>query len=205
VIPLIFSFFLSDPKSERTDGMPEVHMIGWRNKWLYLSSFILIGISGVLISLYPEFTDESPFILGILFATMNAATICSSLIAPRLSLQPIQTIRLASALVAIAVIGSFVAPVYGGIGGVFFLFMVVGAAAGFVFVSQMNYLAVTEKMQGTAVGLLTAASYGGMAFLPFIAGILSEYFSYAAAFFVSGFFCLLVTLTIGRCRCVLPE
>ncbi|WP_157199903.1 hypothetical protein [Methanogenium cariaci] len=184
-------------------------MIGWRNKWLYLSSFILIGISGVLISLYPEFTDESPFILGILFATMNAATICSSLIAPpRLSLQPIQTIRLASALVAIAVIGSFVAPVYGGIGGgVFFLFMVVGgAAAGFVFVSQMNYLAVTEKMQGgTAVGLLTAASYGGMAFLPFIAGILSEYFSYAAAFFVSGFFCLLVTLTIGRCRCVLPE
>ncbi|KAF1077262.1 MFS transporter [Methanogenium sp. MK-MG] len=204
-IPLIFSFFLSDTKSEPTDNIPKIHTIGWRNRWLYFSSFILIGISGVLVSLYPEFTDESPFILGMLFATMNAATICSSLIAPHLSLQPIQTIRMASALVGMAVIFSFVAPVYVGIGGVFFLFMVIGASIGFVFVSQMNYLATSEKLQGTAIGLLTAASYGGMAVLPFISGILTEFISYAATFFVSGFFCLLVTVTIARCRCALPE
>ena len=136
---------------------------------------------------------------------MNGATICTSLVAPYVKLQPIQTIRLASALVGMAVVLSFVAPVYAGIWGVFILFMVIGASIGFVFVSQMNYLAVSEKLQGTAIGLLTAASYGGMAMLPFISGIISEYGNYGAAFLVNGILCLLVTVTIGRCRCVLPE
>lgn len=205
VIPLILSYFIQDVKSALTNVIPPIHAIGWRNKWLYFSSFILIGISGVLVSLYPEFTDESPFILGILFASMNGATICTSLIAPYVSLQPIQTIRLASALVGIAVLLSFVAPFYGGIWGILILFMVIGGSIGFVFVSQMNYLAVSEKLQGTAIGLLTAAAYGGMAVLPFISGIISEYGTYGAAFLVNGIFCLLVTVTIARCRCVLPE
>ena len=204
IIPLILSFFIQEAKPGVSDTLPEVHTIAWRNIWLYLSAFVLIGISGVLVSLYPEFTDESPFILGILFASMNAATICTSLIAPNISLQPIQTIRLASALVGLAVLSSFFLPLYGGVVPVFILFMVIGASIGFVFVSQMNYLAVAEELQGTAIGLLTAASYGGMAFLPFFAGIISEYLSYSAAFVVNGLFCLFVTATITRCKCTLP-
>ena len=205
MIPLVLSLFIRDVKSALTNVIPPVHAIGWRNKWLYFSSFVLVGISGVLVSLYPEFTDESPFILGILFAAMNGATICSSLVAPYITLQPIQTIRLASALVGIAVLLSFAAPSYGGIGGVLLLFMVIGGSIGFVFVSQMNYLATSEKLQGTAIGLLTAASYGGMTVLPFLSGITTEYSSYGAAFLVNGILCLLVTVTIARCRCALPE
>lgn len=204
IFPMVLSFFIREAKSPVSEKLPEIHRIGWRNIWLYFSAFVLIGISGVLISLYPEFTDESPFVLGVLFATMNAATICSSLIAPNLTLQPIQTIRIASALVGIAVLSSFFLPLYGGIVPVFVLFVVIGGSIGFVFVSQMNYLAVTEEMQGTAIGLLTAASYGGMAFLPFFAGVVSEYLSYSAAFVVNGIFCLVVTATITRCRCTLP-
>lgn len=204
IIPLLLSFFIRDQKGELTKELPAVHTIGWRNKWLYFSSFILVGISGVLISLYPEFTDESPFVLGLLFAAMNCATICASLIAPNISLQPIQTIRLASALVAAAVLLSFIAPAYGGIWGIFVLFIIIGGSIGFVFVSQMNYLAVSETLQGTAIGLLTAASYGGMAMLPFLSGVVSEVFSYGAAFLVNGILCLMVTVTIARCRCVLP-
>lgn len=204
VFPMVLSFFIKEAKSATAERLPEIHIIAWRNIWLYLSAFVLIGISGVLVSLYPEFTDESPFILGILFASMNGATICTSLIAPNIALQPIQTIRIASALVGISVLSAFFLPMYGGILPVFLLFMVIGASIGFVFVSQMNYLAVAEELQGTAIGLLTAASYGGMAFLPFFAGIVSEYLSYSAAFIVNGIFCLFVAATITRCRCRLP-
>lgn len=203
--PLLLSFFIRDTTGVLTNVFPPVHTVGWRNRWLYFSSFILLGISGVLVSLYPEFTDQSPFVLGMVFAAMNGGTIAASLVAPHISLQPIQTIRLASALAGIAVLLSFIAPTQGGVWSMFVLFIIVGGANGFVFVSQMNYLAVSETLQGTAVGLLTAASYGGMALLPFISGVVSGVLGYGAAFLVNGVLCFLVTVTITRCGCALPK
>ena len=204
-LPLLLSFFIRDTAAVLISVLPPVHTVAWRNKWLYFSSFILLGISGVLVSLYPEFTDESPFFLGIVFAAMNGGTIFASLIAPRISIEPIRMIRLASVLVGIAVLLSFVAPAYGGIWGVLVLFIVVGGLIGFVFVAQMNYLAVSEKLQGTAIGLLTAASYGGMAVLPFFSGIVSEGYGYGVAFLVNGVLCFVVAVTIARCGCALPK
>ena len=48
-------------------------------------------------------------------------------------------------------------------------FALIGAVVGFVMIAQMAYLAGTGLPQGAVMGSYNAASYAGMALLPFLA------------------------------------
>lgn len=200
VIPLALSIFSKESVHVVREKAETLKII-YDYRWLYLSTIVLVGSTGVLTSLYPEFTDESPVVLSIMIGVMNVSTIVSSIIASRTSLQPVPVIRYGALVMGASVFLAFFAPV-AGIAAVFIVFILTGFIAGFIFVGQTDFLAQTGYRQGIIVGLFNTAAYGGMTFLPFIAGIFSQYVNYFSGFAVIAAMSFVVFLTIGRCDCV---
>jgi MFS family permease len=164
--------------------------------WLWVSAVVLIGITGALTAIYPQFSGLDPAIIGIQIAAMNISTAVAVLLVPRAGLSPIPTIRASAILMAGAVLLTFFTP-WG--------FIPVGFLAGVVMIGQLTFLARVEPRQGAVMGLFNVASYGGMTILPFIAGVVAEKVSFFAAFATSVLFALLIAATIGRCGCRAPE
>jgi MFS family permease len=172
--------------------------------WLYLSAVVLVGVTGVVTALYPEFTGESPAMLSIQIGTMYTATIVTSLIAPALVIRPVPTIRIAAIVMGAAVLGSFFAPSTSVI-GIFLMFAVIGGLAGFAINAQLAFLAETRLPQGAAMGLFNTSTYAGLALMPFIAGLVAQLAGFGAAFAVSAAATVLMAFTIGWCACKLPR
>jgi len=160
--------------------------------WLWVSAVVLIGITGALTAIYPQFSGLDPAIIGIQIAAMNISTAVAVLIVPRAGFSPIPVIRASAILMAGAVLLTFFTP-WG--------FIPVGFLAGVVMIGQLTFLARVEPRQGAVMGLFNVASYGGMTILPFIAGVVAEKVSFFAAFATSILFALLIAATIGRCGC----
>jgi hypothetical protein len=163
--------------------------------WLWVSTIVILGITGALTVLYPEFSDLSPGILGVTIAAMSISTAVAVIIVAHAHLPPIPTIKGASLAMAAAVLCVFASPVF---------FILVGAIAGVVMIAQLAFLAESEARQGVVMGLFNAASYGGMTFLPFLAGFIAEISTFFIAFCIIALFAVVVAFTIGRCRCHLP-
>jgi MFS family permease len=166
--------------------------IAVKYRWLWLSAVILTGATGVVTSLYPGFSGSTPQVTALYISFMNVGTIAAVIIASRFALPPIPTIRFGAVIMAVSVFACYFTP-WG--------FVFIGAAAGGVMIAQMAFLSGSEVHQGTVMGIYTTASYAGMSFLPFIAGILAETSSYFPAFVFTVFTVLSVALTIGRCAC----
>jgi MFS family permease len=160
--------------------------------WLYLSSVVLVGATGAVTALYPSYTGETPADLGFVIASMNLATIIAVIPASRLHLPPVKTLRVASVLLAGAVLLTAVSPAG---------FPVVGALLGFIMIAQIAYLAGTGISQGEAMGAYNAASYAGMTFLPFVAGLVAGISGFLPAFGITAALAFAMAVTIGRCRC----
>jgi MFS family permease len=190
-IPFALSAFL--PK-----GIPpqqarhNILAVGATYLWLYLSSVVLIGATGVVTALYPGYSGLEPAVIGLDIAWMNLATIVAVLIASRLVLPPLPTLRATAVLMAVAVLICAVHPIG---------FVAVGTIAGVVMIAQMAYLAGTGQSQGILMGFFNAASYAGMSALPFAAGVIADTAGYFTAFAAAAVLAALMALTIGRCPC----
>jgi MFS family permease len=160
--------------------------------WLWISTIVLLGATGALTALYPEFSDLHPGILGLTIASMSISTAGTILIISHIRLPPIAAIRFAAIGMAAAVMLTFLSP---------FSFILVGALAGIVMIAQLSFLAVAEARQGVVMGLFSTASYGGMTLLPFVAGTLAEITSFFWAFFIIALSAVFVAATIGHCKC----
>lgn len=158
------------------------------NVWMWYSAVILIGVTGVLSSLYPKFSGGGSDITGLWIASMSVATIITVLVVSRITLQPVQVIRWSAACMAAGVFLAYITPLG---------FIVIGALAGVVMIAQMAYLAIVPDHQGLLMGLFSTASYLGMALLPFIAGIITDSFGFFAAFLVTAVLAVTVAITIG--------
>jgi MFS family permease len=156
---------------------------------LYLSAVILVGSTGVVTALYPSYTGQDPASLGIIIASMNIATMLAVILASRLHLPPLRTLQMASLLLAGAVLTVPFTPVG---------FALVGALLGFIMIAQLAFLAGTGLPQGGAMGAYNAASYAGMTFLPFLAGIIAEGTGFLPAFGITAALVLFMAGTIGR-------
>jgi hypothetical protein len=149
----------------------------------------LIGITGVVSSLYPQFSGASSESLGFWIAGMSIATIGAVLLVSRASLPPIPAIRWSSVLMAAGVMFAFFSP-WG--------FAALGILAGVVMIAQMAALTGVSGHQGIVMGLFSTTSYLGMTILPFIAGLFADITGFFWAFCITAFFALLVTLTINK-------
>jgi MFS family permease len=193
LIPAVVSFFIHEPTTVQPPGNQNALIsLVKEYRWLWYSSVILIGITGVVTSLYPKFSGYSPESVGIWISLMSIATIAGVLVASRLSLPPVPTIRWSAILIVIAVMVSYFSPLG---------FVIIGIGAGVVMIAQMTFLARVKDHQGIAMGLFSTMSYLGMAVLPFLAGLIADSAGFFYAFCATALFAGTVFLTIGRCNC----
>jgi hypothetical protein len=138
--------------------------------------------------------------LSVQIGTMNAATVLTSIIAPRLVLEPVATIRISALAMGAAVIGCFFTPSIG-----FFAvlagFAVIGGVAGFAINAQLTFLAETGFQQGGVMGLFNTSTYAGLTLLPFTAGVIAQASGFFAAFATMAAITALMAVTIGWCSC----
>ncbi|HDQ07760.1 MAG TPA: MFS transporter [Methanoculleus sp.] len=203
IVPLLLSLTISECGREEREIAP-VKDAAFMFRWIYLSSFILVGTTGVISSLYPEFTRVLPVVVSVQLAAMNMGTVVTSLAAPYVRMQPVPLIRAGGVVMAIAVALSFFAPEYGWLAGMIVL-AAIGGVMGFVFVAQLAFLAQSKIRQGTVAGIFNASAYGGMAFMPFLAGLVVEGVGYPAAFALTAALCAGIAVFIGRCECTIAD
>lgn len=192
-LPLLVSFTLSEPGTVQAPapfdpGLLRALVRDYR--WLWLSSVVLVGITGIVISLYPKFSGLPADAVGLWIAGMSIATIVSVLLASRFTLPPVETIRWSAVLMAAGTLISFYSPLG---------LVLLGAVAGIVMIAQMAYLADINGHQGIVMGLFSTTSYLGMAILPVIAGVVADAGGFFLAFCVSAAFAVIIVVTIGRC------
>ncbi|WP_292367897.1 MFS transporter [Methanoregula sp. UBA64] len=154
------------------------------NLWLWYSAVVLVGITGVASSLYPDYSKISPDLVGFWIAAMSVATIVTVLVASRIRRFSGRIILGSSLLMAGAVLFIPVSPV---------AFVILGALAGVVMIAQMAFLAQVPGRQGLLMGLFSTASYLGMAILPFLAGIIAD----SAGFLMAFAFAAILGLTVA--------
>jgi MFS family permease len=189
IVPASASLFLLEPPASPgpRGNLPEFIALVKEYRWIWYSSIVLIGITGVVTSLYPKFTGASPDLLGLWIAGMSIATILSVLAISRFPINEIPVIRISALLMMAGVVISFVSPAG---------FLVLGAVAGIVMIAQLAVLARVHEHQGTAMGLFTTMSYIGMALLPFIVGVVADTAGFFAAFCVTAMAALTVAVVV---------
>ncbi|TAJ44118.1 MFS transporter [Methanofollis fontis] len=192
LLPLLLSLGIVDVGGAVRGGAADFIDIGRDYFWLYISAVILVGATGAVTAIYPEFTGESPTTIGLQLGMMNVATIVTSIASSRVRLAPIPTIRASAVLMAVAVACSFFTPA---------AFVLIGGIAGVVIIAQINFLSAHPTDQGAIMGLFNASSYGGMTILPFMAGVVAEARGFPAAFLIVTVLAACMALTVGRCRC----
>lgn len=190
LVPACISFFLADDGQRAAPVSQDVIRSLMRDyRWLWFSSVILVGTTGVVSSLYPKFSGASSENLGFWIAGMSIATIGAVLAASRASLPPLPAIRGSAVVMAAGVMFAFFSP-WG--------FAVLGFMAGIVMIAQMSLLAGVQEHQGAVMGLFSTTSYLGMTVLPFVAGLVADAAGFFPAFCITAFFAALVFLTINR-------
>lgn len=190
LVPACISFSLQDAGHQAVPFSPAVFLSFVRDyRWLWFSSVVLVGITGVVSSLYPQFSGASSESLGYWIAGMSVATIGAVLAASRASLPPVPAIRWSAVLMAAGILLSFVSP-WG--------FAVLGVMAGIVMIAQMTILAGVREHQGVVMGLFSTTSYLGMTILPFIAGLCADMAGFFITFAITSFFAILVAVTIDQ-------
>jgi len=196
-IPAVASVFLAPgpgralPPETVSETLQRLVRVAGDYFWLWFSAVIMLGTTGALTVLYPEFSSLSPGVLGMTVAAMSISTAITVVIVSRIHLPPIPALRVAAVGMAGAVMLVFLTPLS---------FILVGALAGVVMIAQLAFLATSEARQGVVMGLFNAASYGGMSIMPFIAGFIAEFSSFFLAFLVVACLGLVVAVTVGRGR-----
>ena len=197
LVPACTSFFMKNAGAPAAPFSPAVFLSYVRDyRWLWFSSIVLIGITGVVSSLYPQFSGASSESLGYWIAGMSVATIGAVLMASRASLSPIPAIRWSAVFMAVGVMFAFFTP-WG--------FAVLGVIAGVVIIAQMTVLAGVQEHQGIVMGLFSTTSYLGMSILPFIAGLIADTTGFFIAFCITAISAILVAVTVGRSPVLISE
>jgi len=190
LVPACTSFFIADGGQPAARFSLDIVLSLVRDyRWLWFSSVVLIGSTGVVSSLYPQFSGASSESLGFWIAGMSIATIGTVLVVSRVSLPTHPAIRWSAVAMAAGVIFAFFSP-WG--------FAVLGIMAGVVMIAQMAILAGVQEHQGVVMGLFSTTSYLGMTILPFIAGLVADAGGFFWAFCITAFFAVPVFLTINR-------
>jgi MFS family permease len=197
IIPFIISILVPFNGKKaippETRDVPVLTNLGYNLKkyfWMWFSSVVLIGITGAVTALYPQFSGNSPETIGIQIAAMNGATAIAILLVSRMNFSPIPTIRIAAIFSAVAVMVSYVTS---------WAFIVIGAFVGIIMIAQLAFLADAGKEQGTFMGLFNTSSYLGMTIIPFFVTFIAELLGFFTAFLITSLLCLVVAGTIGFC------
>ena len=172
--------------------MPEIKQMIIRQAPLWYSIIVLMGITGLVQSVYPDLSGLPAHEIGLILALMGIATIISSIIAPYFRFEPVMMIKVSSILMIPLLFLMFTSSI---------AIFLMGLIAGFLMIFQITYLASAEDHQGVAMGLYSTASYAGMTIIPALGGTLIDLFSVPISFGIISLLALICVFTIGMCRC----
>jgi len=161
------------------------------NCGIWYSSVILIGITGVAVSLYPEYSLLSPALVGFWTAAMSISTIAALILTSKATWPPVPVIRASAILMGAGVLLTLVSPLG---------FLVLGWVAGMVIAAQLAALSGGHE-QGTVMGLFSTSGYLGMTVLPFAAGLAARIAGYPAAFLLTAVLALSVVFFLRDSQC----
>ena len=193
-IAAVASLFFRDANETKGALSPaETISVARYHLWLWVGIFMFTGVTGVVTSTYPELSGLSADLTGILTGLMSVATAVTVFVTSRFvirdSLAVVRFAAICLALVLPLVIYSLLG------------IILVGAVYGVINAAVMDYIASTNRPQGVMNGLFLFIQYGGMWFLPVVAGFLAVPAGYLAVFLICGLLCLAAGLLIVRCPC----
>ncbi len=193
-IAAVASLFFKD--SNETNGalsIRETAVVAKYHLWLWVGIFMFTGVTGVVTSTYPELSGLSADMTGVLTALMSVATAVTVYFTSRFVIRdPLAVVRFAAVCLALVLPLVVFSPL-----GI----ILVGAVYGVINAAVMDYIATTNRPQGVMNGLFLFIQYGGMWFLPIVAGFLATPIGYLLVYLLAGILCLLAGLAIVRCPC----
>jgi len=143
---------------------------------IWVISFLLFGISGVLTAFYPEYSQDmiSKKALGLSIAAMYVSAMAANIVVGRMDIQYNILIR---GGVMIAVGGTLLAIAYPLPG-----FALIGAGSGAAMIGLPVAVAHMRIPRGLAMGIFNTYTYAGMGLMPVIAGILLAFSGFEFVF-----------------------
>jgi MFS family permease len=132
---------------------------------IWIISFLLFGISGVLTAFYPDYSQDTldKTALGMSIAAMYVSAMIANIAAGRMNLQYEQMIRAGIVIAATGALITIVYPLPG--------FALIGAGSGTGMVGLPLAVANMRIQRGLAMGIFNTCTYAGMGIMPVFAGI----------------------------------
>jgi MFS family permease len=143
---------------------------------IWIISFLLFGISGVLTAFYPDYSQEtlSKTALGLSIAAMYVSAMIANLAAGRMDLHYDRLIRAGITIAAVGALLSIVYPLPG--------FALIGAGSGTGMVGLPLAVSNMRIQRGLAMGIFNTCTYAGMGITPLFAGVFLGILGFEAIF-----------------------
>ncbi|MBC7086392.1 MAG: MFS transporter [Methanomethylovorans sp.] len=163
----------------QTSLISEIRSISFRkdNLIVWSSSFLLFGVTGVVLALYPDYSTGvlSKPELGIALASMYASSMITNIVAGRLHVHYNVMIRSGLILAALGTSLAVYKPIHG--------FILIGIGSGIGMVGLPVAVSFMQSNKGLLMGIFNTYTYAGMGLMPIIAGSLIPYFGFRSVFF----------------------
>jgi MFS family permease len=170
------------------------HFTNSKYSRIWIITFLLFGITGVVIAFYPDYSQEtlSKTTLGISIAAVYVSAMIANIAAGRLNLHYRQMIRAGIAIAATGTLLTIVHPLSG--------FALIGAGSGIGMVGLP--LAVTNMRirRGLAMGIFNTCIYAGIGLMPVFAGVFLGILGFEAIFAACAIVLLLSLLIKDRLK-----
>lgn len=132
---------------------------------IWVISFLIFGISGLLNSHYANYSQDtlSKTMLGLAIAAMYMSAMFTNIIVGRLGIHYSSLIRAGVTAAACGMLLTFLQPLAG--------FALIGMGSGLAMLGLPVAVANTNIDRGLAMGMFNTSTYAGMGLMPLIAGL----------------------------------
>ncbi|WP_292464163.1 MFS transporter [Methanolobus sp.] len=170
------------------------HFTNARYSRIWLISFLLFGISGVLTAFYPDYSQEtlSKTTLGLSIAAMYVSAMIANIAVGRMNLHYNQMIRAGVAIAATGTLISIAYPLPG--------FALIGAGSGTGMVGLPLAVSNMKIQRGLAMGIFNTCTYAGIGTMPILAGVFLGILGFEAIFTACAIVLLLSLLAKDRLK-----
>ncbi|AKB85007.1 MFS transporter [Methanococcoides methylutens] len=147
---------------------------------IWIISFLLAGSSGVLVSLYPEYSigTLTKTELGIAISLLYISTMFSSLTIARFNYSYYELIKKGIIIATIGILLTIYYPMAG--------FTVIGLGSGIMLLGLPLAITDIKIEHGIAMGIYNTCIYAGLALMPLIAGAFTGIFDTVTIFIATG-------------------
>lgn len=167
--------------NSQINELSEISNILFRKNYLRIwsSSFLLFGVTGVVLALYPDYSTGflSKTELGIAIAGMYASSMATNIIAGRVQLHYNTMIMAGLLFAALGTVLSIYYPIPG--------FMLIGIGSGIGLIGLPIAVSFMQSSRGLSMGIFNTYTYAGMGLMPIIAGVLILGFDFKLTFLFS--------------------